>query len=113
MCNQEIVDEAKTLWDKLMGPKARAPKGASKVWPKGQFASRETDAPAGCTLVLPTFHCHDCVFAGSVDKGVARTLRAGARATRARRGTRLSSRAIVTFAVSTATRQPTAPGTVR
>ena len=68
MCNQEIVDEAKTLWDKLMGPKARAPKGAPKVWPKCQFASRETDAPAGCTLVLPTFRCHDCVLADSVDK---------------------------------------------
>ena len=57
LCGQEIVEEAESLWDKLMGPKARAPKGTRKTWPKGQLASREADAPAGCVLVLLSVHC--------------------------------------------------------
>ena len=113
MCNQEIVDEAKTLWDKLMGPKARAPKGAPKAWPKCQFASREADAPAGCVLFCWPFIVVDVGLQALSIKRVARTLKAGARATRVRKGTRTSSRAIATFVVSTATRQPTAPWTFR
>ena len=77
---QEIVEEAKSLWDKLMGPKARAPKGAPKTWPKGQFASREPDAPAGCVLVCCPFLVVTFVLQVLSIKGVVRTLKAGARA---------------------------------
>ena len=103
------MEEAKSLWDKLMGPKVNTPKGAPKVWPKGQCTSRETDAPAGCVLIaLSVFLRCPLLLQALLKKGVALAPRPAARATRARRITRLFSREIATTVVNGATKLPTA-----
>mgnify|MGYP001400033823 CR=1 FL=1 len=60
---QEVLEEAKTLWDKLMaaksanvGPQAPSRKGAgTKATGKGQGGKRAAETPAGSFISLMRF----------------------------------------------------------